>query len=98
MNRVRNKSKGLSVNQVGWISNVMKNLVLAFLKFYKKFISPVSERIFGSACRFTPSCSEYTIEALEKYGLGKGLFLGVKRVIRCHPFGSFGYDPVPKTN
>ena len=46
-------------------------------------------------CRFTPTCSEYMIEALKKYGTIKGLHLGIKRILRCHPKGKYGYDPVP---
>lgn len=46
-------------------------------------------------CRFTPTCSEYTYEAVEKYGVGKGLWLGLKRIIRCHPWSRGGYEPVP---
>jgi putative membrane protein insertion efficiency factor len=73
----------------------MKKIVIGFLKLYKKFISPVFEAVFGGACRFTPSCSQYTIEALEKFGVVKGLTLGFKRFIRCHPWGGSGWDPVP---
>jgi hypothetical protein len=73
----------------------MKDLIIRVLKFYKKFVSPIFESLFGKACRFTPSCSQYTIEALEKFGLRKGLSLGLKRFLRCHPFGKFGFDPVP---
>jgi uncharacterized protein len=50
--------------------------------------------MFGEGCRFTPSCSQYTIKALEKYGTIKGILMGVKRFSKCHPFGGFGYDPV----
>lgn len=76
----------------------MKNLLIGVLKFYKKFVSPVSERLFGRACRFTPTCSEYTITALAKFGTVKGLELGLKRLLRCHPWGGMGYDPVPGFN
>jgi uncharacterized protein len=62
---------------------------------YKKFVSPVLEVLFGKACRFTPSCSQYTIEALEKHGAGRGLSLGIKRFLKCHPWGGSGFDPVP---
>ena len=73
----------------------MNRLLIFLLKGYKKIISPITEKLLGSACRFTPTCSEYTIEALEKYGTTKGLSLGLKRLGKCHPWGGFGYDPVP---
>jgi len=76
----------------------VKNLLVFILKVYKKTFSPVLEALFGKACRFTPTCSQYTIEALEKFGVVKGLILGFKRVAKCHPWGSSGYDPVPETN
>lgn len=74
----------------------MNGPLIFILKFYKKIISPALENLFGKACRFTPSCSEYTIEALEKFGTVKGLALGVRRFSRCHPLGGSGYDPVPE--
>ncbi|MFA5532094.1 MAG: membrane protein insertion efficiency factor YidD [Candidatus Shapirobacteria bacterium] len=64
----------------------MKKIVLKILVFYKKYISK------GEHCRFVPTCSEYTYEAVEKYGVIKGLFLGFKRVLRCHPGGGKGID------
>lgn len=64
------------------------------IRFYKKHISEPLVKSFGGGCRFTPTCSEYTIEALEKYGFLKGIFLGVKRLLKCHPLGGLGYDPV----
>ncbi|MGB9749618.1 MAG: membrane protein insertion efficiency factor YidD [Caldisericia bacterium] len=69
----------------------MKKLVLILIKFYQKFISPM----FPPSCRFTPTCSQYTFEAVEKYGPIKGLFLGIKRILRCNPFFPGGDDPVP---
>ncbi len=72
----------------------MKKVAIFVLKVYKKFLSPPLTKAFGNACRFTPTCSEYTIEALEKYGFLKGSLLGLKRLGRCHPFGGQGYDPV----
>jgi len=73
----------------------MKGLLILILKFYKKFISPILITLFGNACRFTPSCSRYTIEALEKYGVIRGLILGIKRFSKCHPWGGSGFDPLP---
>lgn len=70
---------------------VMKILVVAGLRFYRLAISPM----LGRRCRFFPSCSEYALEAVEKYGAWKGGWLGCKRVCRCHPWNPGGYDPVP---
>jgi len=70
----------------------MKKLILILIKIYKKTLSPGN---FGiNTCRFTPSCADYTYEAVEKYGAVKGTFLGVKRLVRCNPFSKGGYDPV----
>jgi uncharacterized protein len=60
------------------------------LRGYKRFLSP----LLPSACRFLPTCSEYAMEAVEKYGTLKGVWMGVRRISRCHPFHSGGYDPV----
>lgn len=72
----------------------MKNVFVFVLKLYKSNISPILTRLFGNACRFTPTCSEYTIEAVEKHGLLKGAVMGVRRLSRCHPWGGQGFDPV----
>jgi len=68
----------------------MKDLLIILIEIYQKSIS----RAVLSSCRYYPSCSQYTIDALEKYGIWKGLFISVKRVLRCHPFSAGGYDPV----
>ncbi|KKQ92170.1 MAG: hypothetical protein UT58_C0006G0020 [Microgenomates group bacterium GW2011_GWC1_39_7b] len=73
----------------------MNKFLIAAIKFYKKTISPVFEQVFGKACRFTPTCSEYTIEALERFGAARGFSLGFKRVLKCHPWGGSGWNPVP---
>ncbi|MCA9905101.1 MAG: membrane protein insertion efficiency factor YidD [Anaerolineae bacterium] len=69
----------------------MKGLALAAIRFYKRFISPM----LPSACRFEPTCSQYTYQAIEKYGVIRGSWLGIKRISRCHPLNPGGYDPVP---
>jgi putative membrane protein insertion efficiency factor len=69
----------------------MKMLLQALIRAYQYLISPW----LGNRCRFYPSCSEYTVEALQKYGVGKGLWLGARRVCRCHPWHPGGHDPVP---
>jgi len=65
---------------------------LAVIRFYRRGISPFTP----PACRFTPTCSEYAQEAIEKHGAGKGGWLALRRIIRCHPFGGKGFDPVPR--
>ena len=70
---------------------MLKNLMILLIKFYQKCISPFLPKM----CRFTPSCSQYFIEALQIHGVVKGSWLGVKRLLRCHPWGGSGYDPVP---
>jgi len=69
----------------------VKTLALASIRFYKRFLSPV----LPSACRFEPTCSVYTYQAIDKYGVIKGSWMGMKRIARCHPFNPGGYDPVP---
>ncbi|MDR1689297.1 MAG: membrane protein insertion efficiency factor YidD [Clostridiales bacterium] len=70
---------------------MLKKSLLCFFTFYKKYISPV----LPNACRFYPTCSVYAFEAVDKYGVLKGLFLACKRILRCNPFCKGGYDPVP---
>ena len=62
------------------------------VKFYQIFISP----FFPGVCRFRPTCSQYMIEAIETHGIFKGIYLGIKRLVKCHPWGGSGYDPVPQ--
>ena len=71
----------------------MKKVLVFLIKLYKKCISPIFE-IFGFKCKFYPTCSEYTMEAIHKYGCFKGSFLGIKRILRCNPFSRGGYDPL----
>ena len=69
----------------------MKQIVLAPIRFYQYAISPM----FGRRCRFFPRCSEYTADAVNKYGVSKGLRLGLGRICRCHPWNPGGFDPLP---
>ncbi len=71
----------------------MKKVCIWLLKGYKKGISPIFQ-FFGIHCKFYPSCSEYMLQAIEKYGCVKGLYLGIKRLLKCHPFAKGGYDPL----
>ena len=76
------------------MKKILKCLGLPFIgliKLYQWIISPM----LGPKCRFTPTCSTYALQAIEKYGPFKGLWLALKRISRCHPFGGSGYDPVP---
>ncbi len=76
------------------MKSFLKILSLPFIlliKIYQRIISP----LLGPKCRFTPTCSQYGVEALKKYGIFKGTWLTIKRIARCHPWGGHGYDPVP---
>ncbi|MBW2592222.1 MAG: membrane protein insertion efficiency factor YidD [Deltaproteobacteria bacterium] len=70
----------------------MKRIFLLLIRTYQYFISPV----LGPACRFYPSCSEYSYQAVSRYGAFKGALLAVRRILRCHPFNPGGFDPVPE--
>ena len=72
--------------------NICTYILILLIKCYKFLISP----LLGQSCRYFPSCSEYSIEALKTYGLFKGLFLSFKRILSCHPWASGGFDPVEK--
>ena len=70
----------------------MKRILIAVLRFYKRYISP----LLPDACIYTPTCSEYAMEAIQKHGVIKGMGLAIWRVLRCNPFAKGGYDPVPE--
>jgi putative membrane protein insertion efficiency factor len=76
---------------IGRILSILAIPLIILIKIYQLLISP----LFPPSCRFTPTCSHYTVEALQKYGILKGSWLGFRRIIRCHPWGGSGYDPVP---
>ena len=71
----------------------MKSIIIFIIKLYQYAVSP----FLGSNCRFIPTCSAYTIEAIQNFGIIKGIWLGMKRILRCRPGWSCGIDPLPKT-
>ena len=68
----------------------MRKLLIGLIQIYRRFLSPM----LPPTCRYEPSCSLYTVQAIEKYGVLRGLFKGILRVLRCHPFARGGFDPV----
>ena len=74
--------------------SVLSSFASKIVGFYRKYISPCK----CPCCRFTPTCSQYAQEALQKYGFFKGSLLTFKRILKCHPWGGSGYDPVPEKN
>ena len=70
---------------------MFKRFCLAAIRGYQRYISP----LLPDACIYIPTCSQYAVEAIEKYGVVKGCWLGMRRILRCHPFHAGGYDPVP---
>ena len=71
-------------------SSEMKAILIGIVRVYQKYISPLK----GRTCRFYPTCSDYTIQALKKYGALKGSYLSIRRILRCHPFHPGGHDPL----
>lgn len=71
---------------------IVKRLVISVVRLYQLIISPH----LGAHCRYTPSCSQYMIDAVEEWGVIKGMWLGMRRISRCHPWGGSGFDPVPR--
>ncbi|MFH0750197.1 MAG: membrane protein insertion efficiency factor YidD [Candidatus Gottesmanbacteria bacterium] len=79
----------------------MKSFILQFIRFYQKYLSldtGLAKQLWitDKVCRFTPTCSEYTYQTIDRYGIITGLWLGLKRIIRCHPWNNGGFDPIPK--
>ena len=72
------------------INKIFKNIAISLINLYKYLISP----LLGNNCRYLPTCSEYTKESIKKYGVIKGFWLGLKRIVKCHPWGKGGYDPI----
>jgi putative membrane protein insertion efficiency factor len=74
-----------------WILAPFSLAMVLIIRIYQIFVSPW----LPNSCRYTPTCSEYTVLALKKHGLVRGSFLAIKRILSCHPWGNHGYDPVP---
>lgn len=90
------KSRGSGISAMwisvkGFLSRIFSLLLLIPIYFYRICISPLTP----PSCRFTPTCSAYVVEAIKKHGPVKGFYLTVRRILRCHPWGGSGYDPVP---
>ena len=75
------------------MNHLLKYILIIPIRFYQIFISPM---LGANKCRFQPTCSQYMLEAVHEWGFFKGLWLGVKRIGRCHPWGGHGHDPIPK--
>ena len=71
---------------------MLKKIFILPIRLYQLVLSP----LLGANCRHTPTCSHYTIEAIQEWGVVKGIWLGIKRIARCHPWGTSGFDPIPK--
>ena len=72
--------------------SIFTHLLIKFIKIYKYLVSPM----IGPSCRYLPTCSDYSIEALKTYGFAKGVMVSFKRIMSCHPWGNSGFDPVKK--
>jgi hypothetical protein len=80
--------------------NLAQHSLIGLLRVYRALVSPVLTAVLGPmglGCRFTPTCSQYGIEAIRRHGAGRGAWLAVARLCRCHPWGGCGLDPVPET-
>ena len=77
---------------VGWLSRAINAVLMGVVKAYRFFLSPW----LGSACRFTPTCSQYALQALDRHGPTAGSYLAARRLLRCHPACAGGHDPVPE--
>ncbi len=74
------------------MNKLITQIAIIPLRFYQMAISP----LFPKSCRYQPTCSQYTLEAIQEWGVLKGTWLGIKRISTCHPWGGHGYDPIPK--
>lgn len=91
---MHNKVKKILSCLYAWQRQMILNLLKWLIRGYQIFLSPM----LGNNCRFVPSCSQYYLEALQQHGIVRGNYLGIKRILKCHPWGKSGYDPVPKNS
>jgi len=77
---------------------MIKRILLAMLGLYRGWLSPAIHAAFPSGCKYRPTCSEYACEAIAMHGAGRGMWLALRRLLRCHPFARGGFDPVPLPN
>jgi putative membrane protein insertion efficiency factor len=79
------------------ISNILSTIIRTLIRFYQRILSPMLKSAAGPAagCRFSPSCSNFFLQAVDAHGPWRGSWLGICRIFRCHPWGGCGYDPVP---
>lgn len=85
------KKQQRTARQLGWLRRIPRLIFIAPIRFYQRVISPFR----GPSCRFYPSCSQYALTALQKHGVFRGLYLGTRRLLRCHPWNPGGVDHVP---
>lgn len=76
---------------MNWLTKAVRWILIKMVRFYQLALSP----LLPNSCRYSPSCSAYMIEAIQKHGAIKGVWFGIKRISRCHPWGGHGHDPVP---
>ena len=74
------------------MTKLLKKIIIALIRFYQLALSPLKQ----PTCQLSPTCSQYSIEAIERFGVIKGTYLSVRRILKCHPFHEGGYDPVPE--
>jgi uncharacterized protein len=77
------------------LEKIPRWLAIGLLRLYRVLVSPLIFGLFGPACRFEPTCSQYATEAVRRYGVVRGTLMTARRLARCHPLGGHGYDPVP---
>jgi len=96
MNDSLNRAASINPNPVA--PTPPARLALMMLRLYRTILSPMILGIYGPACRFEPTCSEYAHQAIARYGLMRGIVMAARRLARCHPLGGHGYDPIPARN